>query len=338
MRTEIVRTPLAWLIVASIVLTVTGCGGTSRARTATGAPAGPSTGAPAHNFSAQLWRFYRYAGREPGIADVIDRADQVVESRCMRRAGFTYRPVPTEHMGDPLLDGLSDVPSDAAPPEAAVLRIAKRQGYGLYARFRPISLAGPHANSAYFQSLSPAAQNRYQLAQFGNRRSTVKVKFPDGSSDLVPRGGCLSQSYKTVYGSVARDDFRVNAVADVIHLVQNRVFAMPAIKLATKRWAVCMQKRSGHPFATPGDVSGWLTSQYLQHGTNRMTRDLEIRYSMTSTTCMYQTGMASHYADATWRVIRAMPDSWYQAIINARNWDASALVKARAVLIRSPRS
>jgi hypothetical protein len=331
-RADIVRTPLAWLIVASVVLAVSGCGGTSRARTATSASAGPSTRAPARNLSTQLWRFYRYAGREPGVADVIDRTEQVVEARCMRRAGFSYWPITEVHTGPPVLDdGLSDVPG-VAPPKAAVLRIEKKQGYGLYAQVRSIWPVAAKANSKYFKSLSPAAQKKYQLAQRGNERSTVSVTFPNGTVEFAPKGGCLGQAANTVYGSVARDTFRMNAVAYAMHLVEIRVFAMPAIKLATKSWAVCMQKRSGHPFATPDDLFKWLMSQYYQHGVNRRTGNLEIRYSMMSTTCKYQTGMASRYANATWKVVSAMPDSWYRAIINARSWDASALVKARAIL------
>lgn len=341
-RIEIVRTPLAWLIVAFVVLAAAGCGGTSRPNTTTSARTPVGIGAPAHNFSAQLWRFYRYEGREPRVADVIDHAEQVVEASCMHRAGFTYWPVVPVPSGVSLLDdGLSDVPSGVAPPEAAVLRIERRQGYGLYteAVLRSKTMAAPNANSNYFTSLSPAEQNRYQLAVLGNPRRRYKVRFPGGGVETGPAEGCIAQAAKTVYGSLIRNDLRDNAVNNVQHLVAaNRVFAMPAIKLATKRWARCMQKRSGHAFATPGAVVGWVRSQYDPKGINRQTRKLEIRYSTTSTMCMYQSGFASRYAAATWRVLRTMPLSWYRSIVDARNWDASALVKAREILSRSARS
>lgn len=343
-RTGIVRTPLAWLIVAFVVLAAAGCGGTSKPNTAnnTPAPAGTGTDAPARNISVQLWRFYRYGGREPGVADVIDHAEQVVEANCMHRAGFTYWPVvPVVPSGVSLLDdGLSDVPSGVAPPEAAVLRIERRQGYGLYTEFvlRSKTMAAPNANSNYVTSLSPAEQNRYQLAVLGDPRRRYKVRFPGGGVETGPAEGCIAQAAKTMYGSLIRNDLRYNAGNNVQRLVGDRVFAMPTIKPVTKRWARCMQKQSGHVFATPGAVVGWVRSQYGSKDINRQTRELEIRYSTTSTRCTYQSGLASRYAAATWRVLRTMPLSWYRSIVNARNWNARALVKARAILTRSSRS
>jgi hypothetical protein len=337
-RTEIVRTPLARIVFALVVLALTGCGGTSRPNTATSAPADTGTGAPGHDFSVQLWRFYRYGGREPGVADVIDYAEQVVDSNCMRQAGFSSRPVMEAPTG--VDDGLSDVPSGVAPSEAAVLRIEKRQGDGLYAEFvsRSKAMATLNAQNNYFLSLSPAEQNRYQFAQFGNQRRRFKVRFPGGGVETGPAEGCIAQAAKTVYGSLTRDALRYNAGNNVQRLVGDRVFAMPAIKLANKRWARCMQKRSGQAFATPGEAVGWVRSQYSQKGANQMTRKLEIRYATTSTMCKYQSGFASRYAAATWKVMRTMPLSWYQSIANARNWNARVLVKARAILSRSARS
>jgi hypothetical protein len=341
-RIEIVRTPLAWLIVAFVVLAAAGCGGASRPNTATNARTPAGTGAPARNISVQLWRFYRYGGREPGVADVIDYAEQVVEANCLHRAGFSYWPVASVvPSGVSLLDdGLSEVPSGVAPPEAAVLRIERKQGYGVYTevvlRSKPMA-AAPKANSDYFmKSLSPAEQNRFQLADQGNPRRRYEIRFPGGGVESGAGGGCIAKGAKTMYGSVIRNALRYNAGNNLQHLVGDRVFAMPTIKSATKRWARCMQKRTGHDFATPGAAVGWVRSQYYgTKGINRQTRKLEIRYSTTSTRCRYQSGFASLYAAATWKVLRTMPLSWYRSIFNAQKWNASAVVKARAILSSS---
>jgi len=263
--------------------------------------------------------------------DVIDRAEQLIESRCMKRAGFSYWPVQTEHVGPPLLDGLSDVPGEA-PSEQDVLRSAHKQGFGLFAQFAQPIPASARANDRYFASLSKPAQDRYQRALAGDPRATIKVTLPGGTVESVPAEGCINQASRTVYGSVARDALRVNAVVIVEHLIDMRLGAVPSVKAATARWASCLKSRSGHAFGTPGAVFAWLAGLYDRHRASPTVRRLEIRTAVASMTCMYQTGLEPLLPQAEWRLIRTMPASWYQAIVDVRRWNATAVIRARAIL------
>ncbi len=331
MRARFARTPTAWVICVAAVAIAAGSSGVTRAGTDSRVGAASVTGASAWTFTPQLWRFYRVGGREASVVDVIDRAEQLIKSRCMKRAGFSYWPVQTEHVGPPLLDGLSDVPGEA-PSEQAVLRSAHKQGFGLFAQFAQPIPAAAHANDRYFASLSKSAQNRYQRALAGDPRSTVEVSLPGGAVASVPAEGCIPQSSRTVYGSVARDTFRVTAVAIVEHLVDTRLEADHFVEAATARWASCLKGRSGHAFGTPGAIFAWFAGLYDRHRASQTVRGLEIRTAVASMTCMYQTGLEPLLPQAEWQIIRTMPASWYQAIVDVRHWNAKAVVKARAIL------
>lgn len=334
--TTMVRAPLLAVSLALSGLSVVGCGQASTKLILDVRTSGARSPASdlEHRFTPALWRFYRESGRQPGVANVIDRAEQTILARCMRRAGFDYYPVPLEPVGGAVLDGLSSSPDGDAPPEASMLAIERSGGFGIYARVRAQEPRGALENSQYVASLGSNEQRRYFDALYGDRRSTIRVTFPDGSVDSGPAGGCLGWSSDQVYGSVARDDFRLNAVVDVEQLVEHQVSEQPAMTAATHRWSRCFENQTGHRFASQDDLLGWLTQQY---GTPSPTtaRGLEIRYSMLSTRCMYQTGAEARYAATTWNVLSHMPAAWYDTLVEVRRWNAQALRTANAVLHRS---
>ncbi len=334
-RTPSVRAPLACLTLALMAFAAAGCGSKAANNVHASSPARDAASTATHHFGTELWRFYRQSGREPGVVNVIDLAEQTVEARCMRRAGFLYRPVPTEPVGGVLLDGLSPVPSGDPPSEATMLRVERSHGFGIYARFRAEQSTAPQANSNYVAALTPAGQRRYFLALYGDRLSTVSVKFPDGSVDTGPGGGCLGASAKTVYGSVVRDDFRLNAVVDVKQLIEQEVDARTAMKTATELWSRCMERSTGRRFASQTDLVEWLTALYGVGPAISSARRLEIRYSTLSTICMYQTGAEARYAAETWNVMSRMPDVWYRTLVEVRDWDTRALKTAKAILRQS---
>jgi hypothetical protein len=333
-RTSAVCAPLALAGVVMAVI-IGACGSTRRE---SDPPASRVAVAPTHAslrpFGAELWRFYRLSGREPGVANVIDRAEQLVEADCMHRAGFSYWPVQTEPIDGIVLDDLSRVPGPRPPGEARALRLAAIYGFGIGQGVAPLP-AGAAKNSRYVASLSAATRRRYEAAFIGDQRHSIRVRFPDGSSDQGPSGGCLGEAARTVYGSTGRDDFRLNAVVDVMRLVDQRVAATAAVRSATKRWARCLKTQSGHTFSSEDSLIAWVARRIHGEVVNRFARRLEDRYATMSTTCRYTSDLASRGASTTWAVMTHMPALWYRTLVEVQNWDARALPKARAILVRS---
>lgn len=290
-----------------------------------------------HTFSSSLWRFLRYGGRVPGQVSLIDRAEDKVVVDCMNRHGFYFATQPelTASLGD---DGLSSTPGPGATAESAALTYAHRYGFGIYERIAAVAQGPSPAMrrlDSYTTHLSARKYAAMTLAQVGNQTNRVRVNFPAGAGyDLVPTGGCTGQAARKVYGSVSRNDLRLNAVVAINHTLSERAHGSTAVSATEPRYARCMERRAGHAFENQAATVRWLGLHYKAPSTWSSAKALELKYAVDSTRCMYTSGGARAYAMAYWIAARRMPDSWYLVLTQVRQMDAVATRKARAILRR----
>jgi hypothetical protein len=164
----------------------------------------------------------------------------------MARQGFGYPTSPPPALTNP-------------DDEAAVIDLPdrKRNGYGLTAA------AAPEAGNPYFDPLSPAAQQRYELVLLGPASATVDVGIALGYR--VRTQGGEAGSRRALTGDVvtwARIDYFPQAVNNTL---ADRMTARPEYRAALSRWGSCMAAR-GYRYTTPDDARTALAADYRAHG------------------------------------------------------------------------
>src|SRR5690606_38035361 len=169
---------------------------------------------------------------------------------CMAEAGFEYEPEPLwadvqdlQEWSDPFMEVRKLREED---PEA----FAREYGYGAptldYSQAesrRPEPSPGP--NEAYRESPSPAAQEEYDKALWGEWED-VEVT-PDGATPgPVYPGGCNNEAFEAIYGSPEDEQERFQALYEEWDALYQRIESDPRLAEAVRAWSDCMAS-AGYP-------------------------------------------------------------------------------------------
>lgn len=150
-------------------------------------------------------------------------AESLLQSSCMRRAGFDLPTVPFDPFDVDRRYGLKD------------LEAAQRWGYGL----PPM---GPDPQQAYVDGLSPDERRDFYRAYL----SAPDGAEADGADNTTGAVGCADEARITIYGSAARS-MRVDVLYDVlVGLDAEAYFAAEEaglVRQAKDRWIECMEGR-----------------------------------------------------------------------------------------------
>ncbi|MEV0116730.1 hypothetical protein AB0H77_26375 [Streptomyces sp. NPDC050844] len=174
----------------------------------------------------------------------LDRAEELLIQRCMKRQNLTYWPdrlrTPDERKNVRLV--LDDT------------RWARTYGYGGELHRRTQQERKKDPNSAYQRGLSEHGQQRWDRAFFGDEDSrSVSAPVPTGGRVSTSLDGCLAQGQDILYGGLPRW-FRVSKVAEnLTGLYADDLKRDRRFRDAVHKWSRCM-RGEGHDYATPEKI------------------------------------------------------------------------------------
>jgi hypothetical protein len=165
---------------------------------------------------------------------------------CMTEAGFEYTPEPfygdqEENVEDPFAEVWQMQEDD---PE----RFAREYGYGIttldyesQVPETPDETDDP--NLAYRESLSPAAQQEYDRALWGD---TEEVTEDGETPEAVEPGGCQNEAFEQVYGDQGEGEQQFEELFAEFDTLYQRIEDDPRMDEARQAWTVCMAA-AGYP-------------------------------------------------------------------------------------------
>jgi hypothetical protein len=173
---------------------------------------------------------------------VLLLAQERLVSRCMRAKGLTY------HAVGPSSAELEAEDAAAHALERAYgsddVERARREGYGLSRLQKTTAAAGDpvrdHPNTRLVQSMSPAQQQAYTVALFGESGDMAALDLPGGMQLSVSVTGCVAEARKSLYGDVRRYLRLQVLVENIGGDAVRRVLEDPRYVRAVAAWRACM--------------------------------------------------------------------------------------------------
>lgn len=230
----------------AVALILTGCGDDD-----------PSDDTEESEFDGPIAEFMGWEntgiGEEPEFTEEERQQHYQVQDlivACMSEAGFEYTPEPfygdrEDAFKDPYAEVWQLQQDD---PEA----FAREYGYGLttidYQRdIGETPDPGDDPNYAYRESLSPAAQEEYDKALWGDFEA-VEEQAGDATTEAVDPGGCSNDAYEQVFGGAesgpGEDQF--TELFEEWDALYQRIENDPRMDVATMAWLSCMSD-AGYP-------------------------------------------------------------------------------------------
>ncbi|WP_051695773.1 hypothetical protein [Streptomyces sp. NRRL S-244] len=212
-----------------------GCG------SATGTPAGPAPEATAGPAAAAAPAAPPAPAREPSPADtrLLERAEQILISRCMDGRGFPY--------------AVTEAPDDTArsfPYGVDDIEWARAHGYGGRDQRAAAQAREADPNQRYFRGLSASGRAAARTALMGSTPVGLSATAPTGMTITASAEGCIADAERTLYGDLATW-FRVKVVTMNLGPVREaRVHEDGQYAQAVGQWAACM-RAAGRPYANP---------------------------------------------------------------------------------------
>ncbi|GEC02355.1 hypothetical protein SSP24_00100 [Streptomyces spinoverrucosus] len=247
----------------------------------------------------------------------LRRAEEILERRCMTRAGFDLPAAP-----EPVRTG------PEPPPMALVLADlvwAREHGYGARvrtpeetARLRADDPVGDH-----LRALTPERRAEALRAWQGGGVDTVEVTLPGGMTTGRSTRGCTSEARGELYG-----DFRTWFGADAVDrgvtaLAMSRAQADPAFTKALRGWSDCMAGR-GLPHESPQRLRAALGDEAPEAK--------EIEYAVAEAACAVGSGLAEVATDVEERHLAQVREQYLADVINARRMRLAALPEADRIV------
>ncbi|MCX4238762.1 MULTISPECIES: hypothetical protein [Streptomyces] len=222
--------------------------------------------------------------REPSAEEsrLLDRAEQVLISRCMTARGFRYE------VTDVI--GASGEGARSFPYAVDDVAWARAHGYG--GRQERLKAAAQQAdpNQRYFHRLSPSARVAARTALTGPSPVGLSVKAPTGMTITASTKGCIADAERTLYADLD-DWFRVKVITmNLRPLRETRVHKERRYTDAVRRWAGCM-RQAGRPYATP-DESRQAAARYAENMPAAKADAAETALAVTEATCATNTPLA----------------------------------------------
>ncbi|MGW7278055.1 hypothetical protein ACWGIV_07035 [Streptomyces sp. NPDC054844] len=173
----------------------------------------------------------------------IDRAEEELVRRCMRREGFHYWAGPVAGIAERKAGGyvVDDV------------EWARRYGYGRSFDVAAEKARRSHPNITYAAALPEKQRVRYSRALDGDFDDTLTVELPSGGSVRTPRTGCYAKARGQLYGDYPTWFRARKTVTSLTPLYVPRILRDKRLVTAVTAWSHCM-KDSGKPFESPDDI------------------------------------------------------------------------------------
>ncbi|AYN42854.1 hypothetical protein D9753_32715 [Streptomyces dangxiongensis] len=186
------------------------------------------------------------SSREPSPREtrVLDRAEQVLISRCMAARGWRYEVTEA--------GGASGEGARSFPYAVDDVAWARAHGYGGREERLRTEARRADPNQRYFHRLSPSARAAARTALMGSSAVGLSVKAPTDMTITASTEGCIADAERTLYGDL-EDWFRVKVVTMNLRPVREaRVRRDRRYVTAVGRWAACM-RAAGRPYADPDE-------------------------------------------------------------------------------------
>ena len=252
-----------------------------------------------------------------GELATLGLAEDILERRCMARAGFHLPTAP-----EPARTGTEP------PPMALVLADvpwARDHGYGSRVR-TPGEIARLRANDPvgdYLRALTPQRRAEALRAWQGGGVDTVEVTLPGGATTGRSTRGCTSEARGELYG-----DFRTWFGADAVDrgvtaLAMSRAQTDPAYTKALRRWSDCVAGR-GLPHESPGALRAALGDS--------APAAKEVEYAVAEASCAVGSGLAAVAGDVEERHLADVRERYRADVTNARRMRLAALPKAERIV------
>ncbi|MFJ8935024.1 hypothetical protein ACIRL0_04805 [Streptomyces sp. NPDC102365] len=222
--------------------------------------------------------------REPSAKEsrLLDRAEQVLISRCMKARGFRYE------VTDVI--GASGEGARSFPYAVDDVAWARAHGYG--GREERLRAAAQQAdpNQRYFHRLSPSARVAARTALTGPSPVGLSVKAPTGMTITASTKGCIADAERTLYADLD-DWFRVKVITMNLRPVrETRVHKERRYTDAVRKWAACM-RQAGRPYTSP-DESRQAAARYAENMPAAEADAAETALAVTEATCATSTPLA----------------------------------------------
>ncbi|MDH6582978.1 hypothetical protein M2161_002084 [Streptomyces sp. SAI-133] len=247
----------------------------------------------------------------------LRRAENILERRCMARAGFDLPAAP-----EPVRTG------PEPPPMALVLADpvwAREHGYGARvrtpqetARLRADDPVGDHLRAL------PAERRAQALRAWqGGGVDTVEVTLPSGMTTGRSTRGCTSEARGELYG-----DFRTWFGADAVDrgvaaLALSRAQADPGFTRALRGWSDCVAGR-GLPYRSPLRLRAALGDS--------APAAKEIEYAVAEAACAVGSGLAEVAERVEKRHLAQVREQYLADVHNARRMRLAALPRADRIV------
>ncbi|QES07929.1 hypothetical protein DEJ44_21495 [Streptomyces venezuelae] len=185
----------------------------------------------------------RPAPAEPTAAEraLLDRAEQLLVTRCMHGRGLPYRPAP--RLSEEESRGVGYVLDDVA--------WAREHGYGSRLRYKELAAKRSDPNLLHRNTLTGRRLTAYTEALYGGPDTpTLAARVPGGGTITSQLGGCHGKALEELYGDRAAW-FRVDKIAaNLTPLYGAELRRDPRLGRAVAAWSRCM-KGAGHPYPDP---------------------------------------------------------------------------------------
>ncbi|WP_306328548.1 hypothetical protein [Streptomyces venezuelae] len=183
---------------------------------------------------------------EPTAAEraLLDRAEQLLVTRCMRGRGLPYWTAP-RLSGEESRD-VGYVLDDVA--------WAREHGYGSRLRHKELAAKRSDPNLIHRDSLTGQRLTAYTEALYGGPDTpTLSARVPGGGTISSQLGGCHGTALAELYGDRAAW-FRVDKItANLTPLYGDELRRDPRLGRAVTAWSRCMRD-AGHPYPDPSSA------------------------------------------------------------------------------------
>ncbi|MGQ4335364.1 hypothetical protein [Streptomyces hayashii] len=181
---------------------------------------------------------------DPEESRVLERAEQVLISRCMQERGFRYEVTD-------VIDAFGDG-SRSFPYAIDDVAWARAHGYGGREERLKAEARRVDPNQRYFGRLSPSERVAARTALTGASPVGLSAKAPTGMTITASSKGCIADAERTLYKDL-KGWFRVKVITMNLRPVrETRVHSDRRYTDAVGKWAACM-RAAGRPYTSPDE-------------------------------------------------------------------------------------
>jgi hypothetical protein len=246
-------------------------------------------------------------------AALLEWAENVLTSACMRRAGFsTWIPQRTA----PQLPDFQYVVDDVV--------WARKHGYGLDVIQQIDRYRQTDPNRRYTMRLPPARRHEYVAALNGRAPTGLRVELPNGSTVSASDQSCTSQAARSLYGDL-QAWFTSSRISRFLpRIVYGEVVKDERYRTALAEWSSCV-RRLGLNYQTPEA----LRAAALKPPSSR---PKEIRYATIEAVCANQTSFAGAIRLLDQAASARVDRRYHKEVTAYRNLQRAALQRAATLL------